>query len=317
MRIDSIDAAAKAISSLAMLKQTQSGTAGTRQLHATRLQPAKAASPAPARSLTTAASIRPAGVPTSPTEPRPADPDSPAAVTTGTDTYYKDRAADFRRRNPGMEPPSYYLEYGDKYAARFASLDKTDLSAQGLQWRDKTLTALQDAMERKRIEDPAGFAALERDPEKFKQFAYGTHPDAYVNSGLFDLSAHDLGVIAATPDLRDVLTKDGIAQTLVTLGKLSPKDVFDIVLATGGQVLREGRLTVPLEIGRIVDRFAHHSPPFDIPLLKTVSSLPLDRFVPDVALPSLPTLPHLNVPDMPHLDMPHLPKLHLRRLPFA
>lgn len=180
----------------------------------------------------------------------PVSADVPTPVKTGTSTYYTERAADFRRRNPGMEPPPYYLEYGDKYVKRFASLDQTDLSPQGLEWRDKTLKTLQELMEKKRIEDPEGFAKLERDPEAFKQFAYATHPEAYMKSGLFDLPAQDLAVIARTPDLRDVLTKDGIGQTLITLGKLTPRDVADIAVQTAKQALRNGPFPVAREAER-------------------------------------------------------------------
>jgi hypothetical protein len=167
--------------------------------------------------------------------PAPADRDRPLSVATGNIDYYQQRADDFRRRNPGLEPPDYYLEYGDKYAQRFASLDASDLSPAGLAWRDKTLEALQEAIETKRREDPAGFAELERDPEAFKAFAYATHPDAYVDSGLFHLPAQDIMVIAATPDIGDVLTSEGIVQSLVTLGKLSRFEAADIAVSTGAQ----------------------------------------------------------------------------------
>jgi len=181
------------------------------------------------------------------------DADEPAEVEFGLD-YYEQRADDFRRRNPGVEPPDYYLEYGDKYAERFASLDNTDLSPEGLEWRDKTLRALQEAMEAKRREDPEGFAELERDPDAFREFAYGTHPDAYVDSGLFDLSAQDISVIAATPDIADVFTSDGIGQTLVTLGKLEPGDLLNIARRTVVQTARDAPGAVATQAERIIDR---------------------------------------------------------------
>lgn len=163
--------------------------------------------------------------------------DDPAPVQTGTATYYQERLADFEARNPGMEPPNYYLDYGDKYMQRFASLDGTDLSPEGLAWRDATTLALQNAIEELRISDPQGFAELERDPQAFRKFAFATHPDAYVESGLYGLSLQDQTVIAATPDIGDVLSQEGIDQTRITIGKLSPENVPDIARETGQQYL--------------------------------------------------------------------------------
>ena len=57
----------------------------------------------------------------------------PAEIPTGTRDYYRKRYDDFVRRNPGMTPPSYYLEYGQKYCDRFSSLGPKDLSPAGLE----------------------------------------------------------------------------------------------------------------------------------------------------------------------------------------
>jgi hypothetical protein len=78
------------------------------------------------------------------------------------------------------------------------------------------------------MEDPVGFAQLERDPEAFKKFAYDSHPDAYVNSGLYELPAQDLVKIGTTPDLKDLFTKDGLRQVAVALSKMRPGDVADV-----------------------------------------------------------------------------------------
>jgi hypothetical protein len=200
------------------------------------------------------------------------DADAPSPVPLGLN-YYQERAADFCRRNPGMDPPDYYLNYGDKYANRFASLDQTDLSPQGLLWRDRTLNALQQAIEDLRTKDPAGFAELERDPEAFMEFAYGTHPDAYIDSGLFDLSAQDIAVIAATPDLSDVLSQGGIDQTLITLGKLDANDLVDIVRATAVQTLYDIPYPVAREVERIIDRFRHHTDWSRLPMFPEIPNL--------------------------------------------
>jgi hypothetical protein len=156
----------------------------------------------------------------------------PAEVKTGTRDYYKQRYDDFVRRNPGVTPPDYYLGYGDKYCQKFSQLSSKDLTPEGLKWRDATLKNLQSAIEKKRMEDPEGFAKLERDPAAFKSFCYDTHPDAYIQGGLFKLPAQDLLKIASTPELRDLLGKDGIKQTLDVLGKMGVKDLGKVGLET-------------------------------------------------------------------------------------
>jgi hypothetical protein len=169
------------------------------------------------------------------------DRNNPAPVATGNRDYYENRRKDFERRNPGMTPPAYYMEYGDKYAKRFSDLNSSNLSPAGLAWRDRTLKALQEAIETKRREDPAGFAALERNPEAFKAFAYGTHPNAYIKSGLFDLSAQDLSVIATTPDIKDVLSQDGMKGWWDTMKQMRPGDVADIAKATWKQATESAK----------------------------------------------------------------------------
>jgi hypothetical protein len=156
----------------------------------------------------------------------------PAEVQPGTKDYYRQRHDDFVRRNPGMQPPPYYLEYGNKYLEKFSSLGPKDMSPEGLAWRDNTLKALQVAIETKRMEDPVGFAQLERDPEAFKRFAYDSHPDAYVKSGFFKLPMQDMLKVASTVGLKELLGKDGIPQILATASQVRPKDVLNVAGAT-------------------------------------------------------------------------------------
>lgn len=243
--------------------------------------------------------IRPIDGPSFPAYTPPAD--VPAPVEVGTREYYQQRLADFQARNPGVEPPDYYLGYGDKYMQRFAELDGTDLSPEGLAWRDRTTEALQSAIEDYRIRDPQGFAELERDPDAFRRFAFASHPDAYVDSGLYELPVQDLTVIALTPDIGDVLSQEGIDQTKITIGKLDAEDLPGILADTGRQYLRDAgplALTpqgVALGLGRqgerLFDRLTEQSwfPDFELP---TVAVPDVRDLIPDIDLPDdIPGIP--------------------------
>lgn len=144
----------------------------------------------------------------------PADPNAPADFTDrlGSLDYYRDRAEDFRRRNPGMEPPDYYMDYGDKYARRFTNELAPKLSPEGQQWLATARRNLQVAIENRRQQDPAAFAELERNPDAFRAFAYATHADAYLDAGLRNLSPIEMAQVGLTPDAKDLLTRDGVSQ---------------------------------------------------------------------------------------------------------
>ena len=186
----------------------------------------------------------------------------PAEIPTGTPDYYRQRAEDFRRRNPGMEPPAYYMEYGQKYCDRFSSLGPKELTPEGLEWRDRTLKALQDSIEAKRMEDPAGFAQLERDPEAFKKFAYDAHPDAYVDSGLYELPVQDLVKIGTTPDIKDLLSKDGVRQVIDALGKMSPGDVAKVAGESVKELINDVKSIFPSGIKLPEIKLPHLSLPW-------------------------------------------------------
>jgi|GEM_PF-6618917 len=164
--------------------------------------------------------------------PPPSSADAPREFPTGRMDYYRRRHEDFVSRNPGQQPPPYYLEYGDKYVRAFSALGAQELSPEGLAWRDRALKLLQDAMETRRQGKPAEFAALERNPKDFQTFAYATHAKAYLDAGLFSLPTQDLTTILTTPDLRDLLNPDGMAQILQVLGRVRPSDVESILAAT-------------------------------------------------------------------------------------
>jgi hypothetical protein len=149
----------------------------------------------------------------------PATPRAPASLRSaiGTLDYYRRRNADFIARNgPSVAPPDYYLGYGDKYVRRFSAVLRPTLSRAGKAWLDCTLITLQTAVEDRRDANPAAFAALERDSDAFREFAYATHSDAYTSCGLCHLSAGDLAAIVATPDLADIATVGGAVQIVET-----------------------------------------------------------------------------------------------------
>lgn len=168
-------------------------------------------------------------------EPAPCSVSPPASLTVGTADYYRRRCEDFTRRHggPPPEPPHYYMEYGDKYRAKFAALDGGDLSPEGLAWRDCTLRKLQQMIEDRCAADPCGFADVELDDAAFKRLAFDTHPAAYTDCGLLQLPLGDLVKIGRTPDLSDsLLDWDGLSQVAEVLKKMKPSDAKDIADAT-------------------------------------------------------------------------------------
>ncbi|MFN9548006.1 MAG: hypothetical protein ACK6AD_13260, partial [Cyanobacteriota bacterium] len=115
-------------------------------------------------------------------------------------------------RNPGVTPPDYYMSYGDKYINRFSNDTFPRLSREGQDWLLRARANLQKEMEARLNKDPENFAQLERNPDQFRDFAYSTHPRAYLDAGLSNLPLSDLIEIACTPDIEDILTPSGLEQ---------------------------------------------------------------------------------------------------------
>jgi uncharacterized protein YqjF (DUF2071 family) len=151
----------------------------------------------------------------------------------GKADYYQARHDDFVVRHDDLRPPDYYLGYGRKYFLRFHEL-REKLSQAGKDWVDRTAKILQKLIEDARDEDLFGFDALECDPDAFKHFAYGTHPQAYLDGGIADLPPTDILKVAQAPDTEDLLTHDGLAQ----------------VVRTAMEVLRE---KTPVEVAVVTD----------------------------------------------------------------
>ncbi len=171
---------------------------------------------------------------------------SPRPVETGTEHYYLDRLADFRRRCPDVPPPSYYAAYGDKCLHQFLAT-RPQLSARGQQWVDETLRGLQEMMEDRRRTDASGFASLEHDDDAFRCFAFATHSRAYHQAGVMDLGVRDLWKIVRTPDPSDVVSDDGVREMLrIVLGQEGGERsgmAFDPASPGAGALARIARLT--------------------------------------------------------------------------
>ncbi|MCC6559267.1 MAG: DUF4150 domain-containing protein [Polyangiaceae bacterium] len=120
--------------------------------------------------------------------------------------YYQFRHDDFvERMGPcGKTPPDYYLDYGLKYCNRFTAELRPKLSDGGKAWLDRARCLLQEYMEDGLMEDPS----IEGDSDKFREFAFETHPDAYVDAGLHEISAEDKLEVALTPDMKEWLSAD-------------------------------------------------------------------------------------------------------------
>lgn len=124
----------------------------------------------------------------------------------GTTKYYEFRDADSKRRL-GYSP-SYYLGYGDKYVKRFSNELYKDLSSQGQIWLLKALVLLQVAIEEELINNPD----IEKDNNKFSDFAFGSHVKAYEDAGVLELGIMDKVKVLLTPDAADLLSPRGIDQ---------------------------------------------------------------------------------------------------------
>jgi phospholipase/lecithinase/hemolysin len=141
------------------------------------------------------------------------DTNQPAPIpANGSIDYYRQRYEDFVRRNPGITPPDYYLDYGDKYVNRFTYELRPTLSPEGQMWLDQARENLQKIIEQERASNPDRFAQLERNTDAFRDFAYNSHVNAYWDAGLKNLSITDLIKIGLTPDFDDLRTEEGLKQ---------------------------------------------------------------------------------------------------------
>ncbi len=163
---------------------------------------------------------------------------APGAVpATGSLDYYSKRHMDFGTRYAAerLTPPVYYLGYGFKYVERFTSSTSPQLSAEGQAWLVRARVNLQAAIENRRAAGDEAFDALEKNDSAFTAFAYGTHADAYWNAGLGDLNLFDLAVIGTTPDVRDLIAKEGLLQVADIGSRLMTTWGEDAIDFVGGE----------------------------------------------------------------------------------
>jgi len=131
--------------------------------------------------------------------------------------YYKLRDEDYKKRHPpecnDPPPPDYYLDYGLKYCEKFTNETFHKLSPKGKEWLLKTRCNLQIYLEDGLIENPE----LELNSKEFRDFAFDTHPNAYLNAGLSDLPPLDLLDIATTVEPKE-FTKGETWEQIVKTG---------------------------------------------------------------------------------------------------
>jgi hypothetical protein len=131
-------------------------------------------------------------------KPTPYPPES-----LGSLDYYQLRYNDFMKRNPSQQAPNYYLEFGNKYLNKFVNKTYPNLTKKGQQFVKAVGKALQQEIEAKLVANPDAFEELELSPDSFRKFAYGTHPDAYCQSGWGNLPRADREKIIEAIDWKD------------------------------------------------------------------------------------------------------------------
>jgi hypothetical protein len=161
-------------------------------------------------------------------QPKPLDAETLCnkAGTAGCD-YYQKRHDDYVSRHSCCDekssPPDYYLEYGLKYCVRFTKETNPNLSPKGQAWLQKARCNLQRMME----DDLQRHPELEQNADKFREFAFDTHPQAYLDAGLADLSLSDWWQIAKTPDIEEWGSLETWKQAFETGGGIANKTAGD------------------------------------------------------------------------------------------
>ena len=136
------------------------------------------------------------------------------------------RHGSFMMRHVGCEhtkPPAYYVSYGYYYCSTYGAQLRPKLTPEGQVWLRNARWGLQKNMEDGLKQNMQGDVIamtskkpgngsfrmdverfqLELDSETFTTFAFNTHPLAYLDAGLADLTVGDLMKIGAQPNMQE------------------------------------------------------------------------------------------------------------------
>lgn len=141
------------------------------------------------------------------------DPNRPADCSKeiGTSNYYIERYRNYcRRYHVDSKPEIYYISYGYEYCDRFERLRDTEGTSEALiAWIDKTLRLLQEKLEAQIQANPT----IESDLDNLTRIAFKTHPEAYIEGGLFQLNMTDkIKIITTTIKFKDLVSRLGREQ---------------------------------------------------------------------------------------------------------
>ncbi len=171
-------------------------------------------------------------------------------------------------RLDGDKKPDPTRSYGHKYCTKFTSL-RSKLTPTGQSWLDKTLKNLQKYMEMgvvnfnyvseyndsfnlkaglktdsgiiDRIKVKEFYTNIELDNEKFRSFAFASHPDAYDPKVMGILPTQDLIRILCTPEWKEWLHSDTWQQAWIMACEIVPHELetWEITKATWEQLKKD------------------------------------------------------------------------------
>lgn len=171
-------------------------------------------------------------------------------------------------RTNGTKKPDPTQSYGHKYCTKFTNL-RPELTSAGQIWLDKTLKNLQKFMEmgvvkqkyiseynknfniKNGLKSEDGvidknrttefYTNIELENDKFRSFAFATHPDAYDPNVMQGLPAQDLFKILCTPEWKEWLHTDTWEQAWIMACEIVPHEVktWEITKATWEQLKKD------------------------------------------------------------------------------
>lgn len=144
--------------------------------------------------------------------------------------------------------PIIYESYGYKYCYAFDKLLYPHLTEKGQEWERYALKSLQQYMEKglvnknwkarnnkdfnKKYRFHQGgmeefYNNIELRNEQFKEFAFATHPDAYLDAGLRNLPVKDLILILLTPDIKEWTETNTWIQAWLVFKEVAPAKLIE------------------------------------------------------------------------------------------